>query len=435
MKRTSSRGLLQSPQRRASPIAVMPPDARAVPTLAEAEALWRDGAWNDLARLTPSDLNAHSERHQLALLSACAQLQLDRREPAAEGVHQALAWGCEPRKVAQMLVAGLHNTMANICAVIGDNTARDGHFRNALLPARDADIALASHRRAVREMARLGLLPEAARLIEAETSAFGAASVRPLELAARVQTLRHEIQLLQDELALAHQRNQLAPPVPRRTDTDASKQSVDLDALKQRSPSQLGQDLWVLERSGYKRGGFFVEFGATDGIVLSNSFLLEREFGWHGICAEPNPAMFEKLKRNRKCIVSDACIGAVTGSQVNFIIADVYGGIERFAFEDSHAEKREAYRSAGEVMQMSTISLDDLLTKLGAPQQIDYLSIDTEGSEFEILAPLSFDKWSIRLITVEHNFTDKREAIRALLEGYGYRRTERDFDDFYERVS
>ena len=63
-----------------------------------------------------------------------------------------------------------------------------------------------------------------------------------------------------------------------------------------------------------------------------------------------------------------------------------------------------------------------LLTKYNAPKEIDYLSIDTEGSEFEILNNFDFDRHQIKVITCEHNFTPMRSKIFDLLIRNGYAR-------------
>jgi len=87
--------------------------------------------------------------------------------------------------------------------------------------------------------------------------------------------------------------------------------------------------------------------------------------------------------------------------------------------------------------QVPTISLNDLLRRHGAPAEPDYLSIDTEGSEFAILRELDFARFAFKVITCEHNHTPKREQIRQLLESAGYRRKHEDlsrFDDWYVRA-
>jgi FkbM family methyltransferase len=161
---------------------------------------------------------------------------------------------------------------------------------------------------------------------------------------------------------------------------------------------------------------------------------LEREFDWSGLCAEPNPKMFEQLRRNRRCTVSDACIAAESGEQVNFIFAGAFGGIAKHCSADLHRERRAAYANAGQVGLVSTISLDDFLRTHRAPYDIDYLSIDTEGSELEILENFPFDRWNIRLITVEHNNTPQRQLIFDLLRRFGYQRVEREWEDWYSRT-
>ena len=88
----------------------------------------------------------------------------------------------------------------------------------------------------------------------------------------------------------------------------------------------------------------------------------------------------------------------------------------------------------GTSYDVTTISLNDLLAEHGAPEVIDYLSVDTEGSEFDILNALDFDRWSFRILTVEHNFAPQREDIHALLTSKGYARVLEDvsrFDDWY----
>lgn len=169
-------------------------------------------------------------------------------------------------------------------------------------------------------------------------------------------------------------------------------------------------------------------------MLLSNTYLLEQGYDWTGLCAEPNPAFFEKLQRNRRCLTLPDCIGPRSGEEVEFVLADEYGGFARHAELDNHASRRAAYRESGGLIRLTTIALDDFLRKHGAPRRIDYLSIDTEGSEYEILSAFPFEEWDIRLLTVEHNFTPIREDIRRLLEGHGYVRTKMKWDDWYAKT-
>ena len=403
--------------------------------LARAKAHWMVGEWLELTQLEQAEIEAHSERDRLALLVACAHQHLGDHERTRHYVRMALAWRCDPRLIARLLISDLHSTFGRISALKGDDESMRAHFVSTLSvtgePANNAAMSL----RAIRELASVGLLMEAATLVKEQSASLHEAAKRPLELSAHIEILRSEVELLQHELALAQKRRQIGPAASHGgpggvvQDNEASE-----DELRARSTSQLGQDLWVLERSDSKRNGFFVEFGATDGIVLSNTYLLEREFGWQGICIEPNPTLFAKLKGNRACTVSDACIGATTGMQVSFIAADVYGGMEPSAFGDMHAQKRDAYRRAGCLLNLTTISLNDLLVQLNAPRDIDYMSVDTEGSELEILSAFPFDDWRVRLLTVEHNFSPNRPALRALMSSHGYRCTEREFDDFFEKT-
>jgi FkbM family methyltransferase len=203
-----------------------------------------------------------------------------------------------------------------------------------------------------------------------------------------------------------------------------------------RSHAQLLQDLFVLYRTKLKRNGFFVEFGATDGVDLSNTCLLERDHGWTGILAEPFPVWHAALAANRRAVIDHRCVWTSSGDRMAFIASrePELAGLQATADEDMHAARRAT--DAGEI-QVTTVSLLDLLEQHGAPRDIDYLSVDTEGSEFDILAAFDFSRYRIRIVSVEHNYMEtKREAIRELLARHGYRREFEAFsswDDWYVR--
>src|SRR4051794_36872416 len=92
-------------------------------------------------------------------------------------------------------------------------------------------------------------------------------------------------------------------------------------------PSQFGQDLFVLEVLQGLRGGFFLDSGAADGVIASNTLLLESAFAWKGICVEPNESLFAALKKNRRCHCIDCCLYHRDGS-VDFLEdAQMLGGI------------------------------------------------------------------------------------------------------------
>jgi FkbM family methyltransferase len=184
-----------------------------------------------------------------------------------------------------------------------------------------------------------------------------------------------------------------------------------------KSKSQLHQDLFVLSHLGFKKNGFFVEFGATNGLDLSNTQLMEKEFGWNGILAEPATCWHKELKNNRACNIETDCVFKNSKSVLTFNEVDVaeLSTINSFLDTDSHSDARKK----GKTYEVQTISLKDLLKKYNAPKIIDYLSIDTEGSEYLILSHFDFSEYSFKVITVEHNYTPMREKLFSLLTQQG----------------
>lgn len=215
---------------------------------------------------------------------------------------------------------------------------------------------------------------------------------------------------------------------------------------QRKSKSQLFQDLFVLFVLNEKRGGYFVEFGATNGVELSNTYLLEKDYGWRGIVAEPARCWADDLKKNRHCSVDFRCVWQETAKLLEFketffrvlSTVDDLSRVDGFSTQEFSAQGTKA-RAAVLKYKVESVSLNDLLLSHNAPQEIDYLSIDTEGSEFVILKNFDFEKRIIKLITVEHNdVASYRKDIFSLLTAKGYTRLFElvsDFDDWYMHKS
>lgn len=201
------------------------------------------------------------------------------------------------------------------------------------------------------------------------------------------------------------------------------------------SKSQFLQDLFVLNTLDFKRDGYFIEFGATNGIDLSNSYLLEKKFNWHGILAEPSRNWHKELRDNRTSHINTECVWKKSGEKLLFLEANIgeYSSLSQTANNDRNFHKRKRAKK----YDVTTISLNDLLLKYEAPKEIDYLSIDTEGSEFEILENFDFNKHNIKVVTCEHNYTDNREKIFSLMCKNGYNRVYQEIsqcDDWYVKI-
>lgn len=177
---------------------------------------------------------------------------------------------------------------------------------------------------------------------------------------------------------------------------------------------------------------YFIEIGTGEGEAISNTYLLEKQFGWSGMVVEPNPVFLPSLKAKRSCTISTACVFDATGKSITFRctqepeFSQVVSGLS-----DMHQERRMADFTEIEV---TTTSLNDLLEQNGCPQAMGFLSLDVEGAEFDILHTFDFDRWSFDALCVEHNYSPAREEIHTLLTEHKYVRVFENFsqwDDWY----
>lgn len=186
------------------------------------------------------------------------------------------------------------------------------------------------------------------------------------------------------------------------------------------STAQTLQDIFVLACFDFQTDRSFVEFGATDGVTLSNSWLLEKKFGWHGLLAEPAKVWHSALPKHRSALIDHRAVVGHRGGPVELIEHETP---ELSATNPRPAAEPPRKRSSSERRYLvETVELGDLLNHHGFGPEIDFLSVDTEGGEHEILASLDHNRWSFGVIVVEHNFGTTRNDTRQLLERQGYRR-------------
>jgi hypothetical protein len=194
------------------------------------------------------------------------------------------------------------------------------------------------------------------------------------------------------------------------------------------SASQCRQDLFVIEKIfRRKREGFFLEIGGGDGVYLSNTLILERDFEWRGILVEPTSA-FEPMVRNRPKATCER--SAISGRRKIVRVFEILDkGQARFnpaaadantlmsVIGEADAKEPEFKEREWGAIQKSylaeTITLDDLLTKHAAPSTIDYFSFDVEGAEYDILSSFPFARWKFNCISIE---TPTAELNKLLLD-------------------
>lgn len=208
------------------------------------------------------------------------------------------------------------------------------------------------------------------------------------------------------------------------------KDPYKLYELSKESTSQIFQDLFVLNETDFKTDGYFVEIGAADGKYFSNSYILEKKYSWKGLVVEPARVWHEQLRKNRDCHISTDCIHEESNIKIEFIETDkpAFSQIQmNSSYEDTHKNLR---KNINDKYTVKTKTLNDLFDEFQVLKKIDYISIDTEGNEYEILKSLDFKKYTISIISVEHNNQEKREKIFKLLSSYNYIRVQEQFSQF-----
>jgi FkbM family methyltransferase len=195
-----------------------------------------------------------------------------------------------------------------------------------------------------------------------------------------------------------------------------------IECYKSQCLQDIYLDRWVF---GGMREGIFVDIGAHDGVTFSNSYFFEKARGWSGVCVEPNPDAFERLRTNRQCTVLNCCVVANAGT-VSFRKlsghAEMLSGISE-KYHPDHKERVEQelkeFGGTSETIRVEARTFESI-AKEQAISEIHYLSIDTEGGEFDILRSIPFDRLFVHAATVECNYDEDRVRVAALMDEQGF---------------
>lgn len=191
--------------------------------------------------------------------------------------------------------------------------------------------------------------------------------------------------------------------------------------------SRLGRNVKGQSTENSKVTGWFVEVGAADGLENSNTHFLEHRHGWEGILIEPNPISFEQLQVNRPTAKLERRAVGLSADERHFVLAGQFSTFKGFEDSDLHSERRKGKK----VTKVRTATLTEMLNDASAPSYIDLLSVDTEGSELEVLASLDWDSFEFGFIAIEHNFKNGYvENICKVLGDRGYVRIAPNFSEF-----
>lgn len=171
--------------------------------------------------------------------------------------------------------------------------------------------------------------------------------------------------------------------------------------------------------AAFPNGGYFVEAGAHNGVGDSHTYDLEN-LGWKGLCVEPSNA-FGGLQTYRSCEIDNRCLWSESGEvefrEIEGDHIELSGITSKFQSGDGW----DRISLPGSVSKKKAVSLATMLEEYGAPQSIEFLCLDTEGSELQILEAHDFDKFSFSIVFVEYNHvTSRRDELIEFLSTKGY---------------
>lgn len=154
-------------------------------------------------------------------------------------------------------------------------------------------------------------------------------------------------------------------------------------------------------------------------IAISNTYFMDRCLGWKGICVEANPKYYERIHRERSCALVPTCVSDKDGSTVEFAMSGPGSGIV-----STHRQGAQIKERAVAVVKKKCVSIMPQLERYGV-KEIDYLNLDVEGHEMDILRSFDFDSVTIKVISIEIS-SKTQDEIHEFLGAKGFERVDNE---------
>jgi FkbM family methyltransferase len=201
--------------------------------------------------------------------------------------------------------------------------------------------------------------------------------------------------------------------------------------------SQFGEDRLLEDIFRGRRDGLCVEIGANDGINDSTTYHFEQQ-GWDCLLVEPNPGLCCAIRASRQARLFECAASATEGYSTLFIAegAERAHGVSGLGSEEGAVRRINGFGFVARPLTVRTRRLDDMLEEAGITCSPDFVTIDVEGHELEVLKGFSVDRWRPLVIIAEDNSNFEDDAVPRYLRRFGYlpfRRT--GVNDWYAHQS
>jgi len=201
--------------------------------------------------------------------------------------------------------------------------------------------------------------------------------------------------------------------------------------MNMRYYGQHGEDTLIEKYFEENHKGVCIDVGAAQPMYGNNTYLFETR-GWDAYCIEANPSQIANLVSTRKNVYHYA-VGSEDSESMDFSIVTLSGGnqeaISSLKIDEQLLKDHEGYSPKIEIVKVPVRTLNTIVEELGI-KNIDFISIDTEGTELDVLKGFDIEKHQPKLFVIENNYNTSE--VEDYLKEFGYIKDQRlAVNDFF----